>query len=428
MIILAHGVGGRQDLPLSLTELVVGAGLTLSISFLALSARWRQSRLDSDGTAGRPAPALQRVVDAPAFRWTLRLVGLLAAVYFGVGLLFGPDTADNPSAGAVYVLLWVGLVVASLLFGPVWRAVNPLRTVHRLAVAAVRRDPQVGLRPIPPGMGYWPAAVGLFAFVWLELVAPQRATLPVLTAWLATYVLAMAAGSVVFGAGWFERGDPFEVYSTLIGRLAVIGRRADGVLVWRNPLDGMGSLPTSPGLVAVVVVLLGSTMFDSLSNAPFWLRFVQENGLPAVVTATVGLIVVIAAVAAAYLAATRRAGPGPLAHSIVPIAVGYLVAHYYSLLILEGQRTVVLASDPLGTGADWLGTADWPVRTGLITPAGVAMLQISVIIIGHLFGTVLAHDRALRVFGPERVVAGQIPLLMLMLTYTTAGLLLLYAS
>ena len=438
--ILAHGIGGRQDLPISLTNLVIGAALALIVSFAVLGIRWRQPRLDPDGDAGTSVPDwVQRCADAPACRWTVRLLGLTLFGFFVFALLAGPDTPENPSTGALYVLLWVGLVPASLLLGPVWRALNPMRTLHHLTARVLRRDPNAGLRPIPPRMGYWPGAVLLFAFVWLELVAPARATTPVITAWVIAYLLAMAVGAMLYGAGWFERGDPFEIYSTLIGHLAPIGRRRrDGRLVWRNPLDGIAALRSMPGLVAVVVVLLGSTMFDSLSNAPFWLRFVQENGLPAPVTGTIGLIVVIAVVATTYDLTTRIAGrrahidatkaPAQLAHSIVPIAAGYMIAHYYSLLILEGQRTIILASDPLDTGANWLGTANWDIRDGLITPTGVALMQITVILIGHVLGTVLAHDRALQVFPPKRAVRGQIPLLQLMVAYTVAGLLLLYAG
>ncbi|MFC4017752.1 hypothetical protein ACFOW4_07315 [Micromonospora sp. GCM10011542] len=442
--VLAHGVGGRQDLPISLTQLVVAAALTLVVTFLALGLLWREPRLDRDATGGRPVPdLLARIVDAPALRWVLRGLGLLVAGWFCLGLLGAPDTADNPTAGALYVLLWVGLVPASLLLGPVWRLVNPLRTAYLLVSLALRRDPARGVRTLPPRLGLWPAAVALFAFVWLELVAPDRATLPVITAWLTGYALLMLAGAALFGSTWFDRADPFEVHSALVGRLAPIGRAADGVLVWRNPLDGIAGLRPRPGLVAVVVVLLGSTMFDSLSNAPVWLRFVQENGLPPAVTGTAGLLLVIAAVALAYLAATGAAArigrtaaepvpvrrlPAELAHSIVPIAVGYLVAHYYSLLILEGQRTIALYSDPLDTGADWLGTAGWQPHTGLVTPSGVATLQITLIIVGHLLGTLLAHDRALYLFPRARAVAGQLPLLALMVAYTVAGLLLLYAG
>ncbi|MFG1649514.1 hypothetical protein ACGFIE_06280 [Micromonospora sp. NPDC049275] len=449
--LLAHGVGGRQDLPITLPELVVAAALTLVVTFVALGLLWREPRLDRDAAGGRPVPdRLAGFVDAPAFRWTLRGLGLLAAGWFCVGLLAGPDTPDNPTAGALYVLLWVGLVPVSLLFGPVWRAVSPLRTVHLLVALAARRDPARGVRELPAGLGLWPAALTLFGFVWLELVAPERATLPVITAWLAGYAVVMLGGAALFGADWFDRADPFEVYGALVGRLAPIGRAADGVLVWRNPLDGIAGLRPRPGLVAVVIVLLGSTLFDSLSNAPAWLRFAQENGLHPAVTGSAGLVGVIGVVAVAYLVATvaaarvGRAGsagaadpavsvgsrrvPGELAHSIVPIAVGYVVAHYYSLLILEGQRTVALLSDPRDTGADWFGTAGWQPHTALVTPSGVANLQITVIIVGHLLGTLLAHDRALYLFPRARAVAGQLPLLALMVAYTVAGLLLLYAG
>ena len=96
--------------------------------------------------------------------------------------------------------------------------------------------------------------------------------------------------------------------------------------------------------------------------------------------------------------------------------------------MLEGQRTVALLTDPLGSGADWLGTGSWTVRAFGTSPAGTALLQVTVIVIGHVFGTVLAHDRALRLFDRRTAVVGQLPLLVLMLVYTTAGLLLLFAA
>ncbi|MEK8105689.1 hypothetical protein NKG94_12090 [Micromonospora sp. M12] len=174
--LLAHGVGGRQDLPITLPQLVVAAALTLIVTFLALGLLWREPRLDRDATGGRPVPRrLAKLVDAPSFRWVLRGLGLLAAAWFCLGLL-GPDTADNPTAGALYVLLWVGLAPLSLLLGPVWRMVNPLRTLHLLGTLVARRDPNRGLRELPDGVGMWPAAATLFGFVWLELVAPERAT------------------------------------------------------------------------------------------------------------------------------------------------------------------------------------------------------------------------------------------------------------
>jgi hypothetical protein len=440
---LAHGVGGRQDLPISLTSMVVGASLALVISFVALGARWRDPRLDVEARGGRPVPAwLRRLVDAPAWTWWWRAVGLALFGLFLLALLAGPDSADNPAPGMIYVVLWVGLIPLSLLFGPVWRTLNPLRTLHLLGSLALRRDPDAGLRPIPDRLGYWPAAAALFAFVWLELVAPDRATTRVITIAIAVYFVATAAGAIVYGARWFGRGDAFEVFSDFIGRLAPIGRRrtgeGTGELVWRSPLDGMSTLRPAPGIVTTVVIMLGSTLYDSVSNAPFWVRMVQESGLPPVLFGTAGLVAAIGLVLGAFAAAIWGAGryagidgravTGEFAHSVVPIAVGYLIAHYYSLLVLEGQRTLALASDPLGRGSDWFGTAGLEPGTALVTPAGVANLQVTVIVLGHLIGTVLAHDRAVRLFPANRVLGAQLPLLALMVYYTVVGLLLLFAG
>lgn len=436
---LAHGLGERADLPIPFSFALTGAAVALVVSFVALGVLWRTPRLAGE-RAGRPLPhRAQAVLDAPALRWTLRAVGLGVAAYALLGAVAGPDLATNPTAGVVYVLLWVGLVPVSMLFGPVWRLVNPLRTLHALLARALRTDPREGLLPLPERWGYWPGAISLLAFVWLELVAPDRATLPVLRTWLALYAAVQLFAAAVFGSRWFDRGDAFEVWSDLAGRLAVLGRRADGRLVLRSPLDGMASLRGAPGLVAVVMVLLGSTAYDSVSNAPFWIRLVQGGPLSDTVAGTVGVFGLIGVVWVAYAAATAVAGslghpersrlPGEFAHTIVPIAVGYVLAHYYSLLVLEGQRTFVLLSDPLGTGtADWLGTAERGVDTTLAGPTTVATLQVLAVVAGHVLGVVLAHDRAVRLFPRRTALAGQLPLLALMVGYTVAGLLLLFAG
>jgi hypothetical protein len=186
------------------------------------------------------------------------------------------------------------------------------------------------------------------------------------------------------------------------------------------------------------MVMLGSTAYDGFSNLPGWVQLVQGGPLPPVLLETLGLLASIGLFAAAYVAATLLAGrlghagrtalPGLFAHSIIPIAVGYAVAHYYSLLVLEGQRAVINLSDPLGIGADWLGTADRGVSATLVTPTGVATLQVVAVVVGHVVGVVLAHDRAVRLFPRRAAVAGQVPLLVLMVAYTVGGLFLLFAA
>jgi hypothetical protein len=48
------------------------------------------------------------------------------------------------------------------------------------------------------------------------------------------------------------RPPPIGLYSRLLGSLAPIGRRRDGRLAWRNPLDGPPALPQQRALTAVV--------------------------------------------------------------------------------------------------------------------------------------------------------------------------------
>ncbi|WP_406735433.1 hypothetical protein OG508_31965 [Streptomyces sp. NBC_01108] len=427
MSVLAHGIGAQHDLPLSPFYAFAGAFAALFVSFLALGLLWSASRFRGD-RAGRPLPAaVQRLADARPTRIAARVLGLAAALFVTLHLLLGPDDPDrNPAPGAVYVLLWVGLVPASLLLGPVWRLLNPLRTVHLLGCRALGRDPAAG-RPLPPRLGLWPAAAGLLAFTWLELVSPDPASTTTLLLFLALYTAVHLAGAARHGAGWFDRADAFEVYSGLLARLSPLGRRpADRRLVLRSPFNGLDATPQSPGLVATVCVMLGSTAYDGFSDAPSWITTVQTSPLGRTTAATLGLLGAVALVATLYALCTgaTRLISGRLhhpltafAHSLVPIALGYLVAHYFTLFVTEGPRTVMVAS-----GTDNPAPPEPPLG-----PGGVATLQVAAIVLGHVLGVVAAHDRSVRLFPAGRAVAGQLPLLVLMITYTIGGLSLLNA-
>lgn len=436
-VIVAHGVGSRQDLPLPFGLAVAGAGTALVVSFLALALLWPAPRLDG-AHAGRPLPrALAALLDSRATRAVLAALGAAVTLYVLVALVLGKDDADNPVPFVVFVLLWVGLVPLSVLFGPVWRRLNPLRTLHLVVVRAARLDPREGVLALPDRLGYWPAAAGLLAFTWLELVAPENSTLPVLRLAIGLYAGTQLLGALVFGSHWFDRGDAFEVWSALFGRLSALGRRADGVLVVRSPLAGLDALPAAPGLVATVAVMLGTTAYDGASASPRWFTFVQASSTPRLLE-TAGLVGVVAVVALLFTAGTLLAGrvggadprrmPGAFAHSLVPIALGYVVAHYWSLLVLEGQNAFVHLSDPLGTGADVLGLAGRAPDVTLLQPTLVATVQVTAIVVGHVLGVVLAHDRAVRLFERRRAVVGQLPLLVLMVVYTCGGLYLLFSS
>ncbi|MFA1547083.1 hypothetical protein [Actinomadura chokoriensis] len=440
--VLAHGLGGRTDLPLDAVAAIAGGGIAVAASFAALTAAWKRPRLHPD--AGRPLPAaLARVLDAPALTLAGRLLALAAAVFVVAVALAGPPAeTENLAPWALFVTFWVGLVPASVLLGPVWRRVNPLRTLHAALWRATRTPPS-GRRPLPARLGYWPAAAWLTGFVWLELVAPNRSDPRV----VGTLVLAYAAANLAlawwFGRDWFTRGDGFEAYSSLMARLCPIGRRRDGTLVWRTPLTGLmtgtetragaGIGAGEPGLAATACVLIGSTGFDGVTRTTYW----RDNVDPSSVAAgTLGLAAAVAAVAAAYIAALRLSArltgqdpaalPGRFAATLLPIALGYTLAHYFSFFVLEGQTTFILASDPFGTGADLLGSTGNRVDYDLAGPTLTAQVQVNAIVLGHIAGTVAAHDLALR--APGGALRGQLPVAAVMVALTCAGLFALLSG
>ncbi|ALL79603.1 hypothetical protein AD006_30855 (plasmid) [Pseudonocardia sp. EC080610-09] len=433
MTVPAHGIGTRSDLPVPIGPAAAAAAAALIISFVVLALLWRRPRVTGPG---RPLPArLAAAVEHPALRTVLRAVTLAGvAVVVLVGFLGPAEASDNLAPWALYVTFWAGLVPASLVAGPVVRLVNPLRLLHPLLVRLLRVPP-TGLRPLPGRLGYWPAAGSLLAFAWLELVAPGRSDPTWVAAFVAGYAVVHVGAAVVFGRTWFDRGDGFEVYSTLLGSLAPIGRSVDGRLGVRNPLDGLDRVVPGPGLVGVLVVLVGSTGFDGLSRTLWWARAVDEG----VVTGTLGLAATALAVGVIYLLGCaaitperahegHRPGPAAFATTLVPIAAGYALAHYFSLLLFDGQQTLILAGDPFGTGLDLLGTAGTAIDYGLLGTKSIMVVQLLAIVAGHLVASLAAHDRAVRMYPTADALRTQYPMLTAMVALTIGAVGLLFAA
>ncbi len=438
-MVFAHGIGGAKDLPIPLEYFIAGASAALAVSFIVLTLAWRRPRYDarSGGIAIPTAPA--RIVDSDAFAWTLRLLGLAFFLYVAWAAIAGPNLLINPTLGVFYVLLWVGLVPASVAFGPFYKAVNPVRTLHLLFTKVVGGDPEQGVVELPRWVGYWPAALGLFAFVWLELVYPDKTQLSVVRLWVACYLAIVVLGASIFGSKWISRADPFEVYSTLVGRLSVFGRREDGTLVLRSPLANLEATPARPGLVAVVAVLFGSTAFDSFKDSPFWLQYAQSSTIDTSLLNTAVMLGFCLIVGLSFAAATmltgvsdgteRRTLPARFAHSMVPIIVGYIVAHYLSYFVEVGQQTLILLSDPLARGDNYLGTAGLQVNYWLSAhPTFLSVTKVLAVVTGHVLGVIAAHDRALSLLPKKHQLTGQLPLLLVMVAYTVTGLFLLFGS
>ena len=444
----AHGLVGRTSLPVPTWLFAWAAAAVLVVSFIALPRLWAAPRLES-------APE-RRLIVVPHAAGVL--CGLLGVASFALVVFCGITGNQVPTANltptAVFVLFWVGVPVLSALLGDVFRAFSPWRALARAIAAAVLRTRWgrgIGNPlPYPPRLGRWPAVAGILGFAWLELVFVGRqhpATLAVLAV---AYALVQLVGMACFGIDrWTEDGDAFAVAFGLFARLSPLHVR-DGALWCRIPLAGLTSVRSRPGTVALVVVMIGTTTFDGFLNGPLW-RSISPSlrgdfaGLGLGDTAalelaqSVGLAVCVLLCAALYGLGVRgmssvspgestRALARAFAHSLVPIAFGYLVAHYFSLLVIQGQATAYLISDPTGTGANLFGTAGAKIDPGLISAAGIWYVQVAALVSGHVSGLALAHDRALVRFPDSRTAAeSQRWMLAVMVTFTCLGLWLLSA-
>ena len=425
-----------------------GRQRALTFTFALVAFAWRRPRFDPL-RPGHPLPAaVTKLVDARATRWTAAGLALVFALWVVAAGVWGPQSESNALLGVFYVLLWVGLVAASLAFGPVWRVISPMRTVY---VLLRRVTPQRLGRPrrsYPEGWGYRPAAVGLFAFVWMELASPNSASLPWVEAWLLTYAVLMLGGAWLCGQRWLARADPFGVYSMAVSRLSPFRRNpATRRIVIGNPLDHLPLLPVRPGVVVMLAVLLGSTAFDSFSSSPTWRgfadRLTRAFGLAPTPTSsalrTVGLIVFISVVAVTFSLAARATGgvdreqrralPGQMAHSLIPIVVGYIFAHYLSYLVERGQQAAIALADPFGRGWNPLGLAHLHVAYVLsMDPPVLAGVKVACVVTGHIVAVVAAHDKALRLLPAGHQLTGQLTMMLVMVGYTFTGLYLLFGG
>lgn len=421
-MILLHGIASRGDLPLPFGLVLAGGAVVLVVTFWVALFAWRTPRFRDH--IGTELPRLTSVVDSPWFSRPLRVGAGLAWLLAALSLTFGVDRIDNPVFGFVYVLVWVGLVPASLAFGGVYRRTNPLRLLLRFtgATAASHHGAPAGSR--------LPAAGALLAFLYLELAQPGADTLAVLRGFAAAWVAWVVVGVALQGQRWIARADPFEAYASAVARLSPWGRSHKGLLLWINPLRNLASWRAPRHLALMASVLLGGTLFDALSNTAWWVRATQNLEAWAWPVAAAGLFSSVAVVYALFLLGTRAyrgIGADALAPGLIPLVVGYALAHYGTMLYLEGQRTVIRFSDPLGLGWNLFGLAEAAPGTALFGyPTLIAVLQVLLIVGGHVVGVLVTHDIALRSHPGQ--VAVHLPLLAMMVVFTVGGLVLMFGG
>jgi hypothetical protein len=453
----AHALAARQDLPVPAWLFAWAASIVLIVSFFALSAAWREPKFEDEHAqplGGRLSVALLSL-PVQILCGVIGIFLLGFAIYAGLQGTEAPDR--NFALTFLFVTCWLGFPFFSAIFGDLFRPFNPWRAIGRSTGAgfrAIARQHPAHLA-YPERLGRWPAAIGLLAVVWLEVVYgasggvavgldPHACAVAALV--YSAYTLAMMA---IFGSEeWCERGEVFSVYFGMFGRLGIFGTR-DGRLQFRRPFSAATKWATVPGSAALVIASIASTSYDGASEGAFkdgiesLFNHLADTGMNLTtalrLTDTIFMLLTFAGVGLVYLLGVRgmRSVPGApsfaklrvgFAHTLIPIALAYLVAHYFSLFVFQEQAQFgYLLSDPLGNGTtDLFGTVDWSVNYNALSANAIWYVQVGALVIGHVIGLMLAHDRAL-VYWPNyrRATASQYWMLAVMVAFTCFGLYLL---
>ena len=424
---------------------IAGGALAVAVSFLVL-AMLPPAALDNFWRKRLPLFALG---DSP--RTIISLISFAGfALLIAAGIFGSRDPLSNPLPLVIWTLLWAGFTLAQGVFGDLWSWLNPWYGPWRLVSLLVgRRRNENQPSRLPSWLGFWPAFVLFFAFAWFELIDPAPDDPARLAYAAGIYWLASFIATLFFGySAWSKHGEFLTVFFSMVARFAPFECRDGGLsLCWPGAkLLAAEPLPVSG--TAFLLLALSSVSFDGLSKTFFWLGLFGVNpleypGRTALIgIGSFGLVLTFVLLAAVFALAVflgqRLAGDrhsfgeaaGLLVWSIVPIALAYHIAHYLTVLLVDGQYALVAFSDPFALGWNMFGTANMMVEAGVVAGAESAWwlwnIQAGVIIAGHVLAVLVAHGLAWRFHNQtSRAALGQLPLTVLMIAYTIFGLWLL---
>ena len=453
---LAHGFEKRYDLPIPLNMFLLGAGSAVVLSFAVMGLFVRSG----GGHFAYPRFNLLRLglFRLIAHPGVVLAVKLLSAGVFLLSIAAGFFGEQNPLRNLivtmVWIVWWVGMAYACSLFGGAWALLNPWGNLFAWAEALhgrLRPGRSLSLDlPLPAWVGAWPAVALFLWFAWAE-IGWRNNYIPANLAFAASiYSLITWWGMALFGReAWLARGEAFSVVFGLMGRFGVTEARTGpgGRPEWNLRPPAVGLLAEEaphPSAVALVIAVLATVSFDGFTETAQWqaLRtrlfdlFAWMDARTAFEAADVFALLAAPAlfflVYAGFGWLVARAGGGAVpageairrfVFSLVPIAIGYHLAHYFSYLFIQGQRILPLASDPFGWGWDLFGWAKYEVDIGAVDAGTVWNVSLAAIVAGHIFAVYLAHVVALQAFGDRRLAQrSQYPMLALMVGYTMLSL------
>ena len=477
--VYAHAFGQRYDLPIPLSYFMAGAAATVALSFVVIgmflkggSTEYRYPRFNLLSLPGTRLTSRIKAVVAQVLSVLLLLLVVAAS-------LFGSDNPlSNFSPTFVWIIWWVGMGYIAALFGNLWMLINPWKALYEFAEWLLKRV-GTGLpepRLYPSGWDAMPALIAFLAFVWLENVYPGSIIPRYLGVITVAYSIYTFGGMLLYGKHvWLRYGDPFAMLYGIFARFSPTEVRVAGggcsVCELYCAAEGTTDAcvdcyacyeraepsqrqfnirPWAAGLVSVgrvswqacafVVLALAAVTFDGLQETTNWLglqtiglRLLGPGGVS--VVDTLGVVLIPLLFLGIYLLfclgiralSGERASLSEVARayvfSLVPIALAYNMAHFLSLLLVQGQLIIPLASDPFGLGWDIFGTAGYRIDPTVISTKFAWIVSVGAIVVGHIVSVYIAHTIAVRRAPSHRLaLRGQYPMLGLMVFYTAVSL------
>jgi hypothetical protein len=452
----AHGFGQRYDLPIPLSFYLVGVAAAVVVSFIIVGLFVRDSPpLRTYPRVDLMRTPLGRWIASPSLALGLKLLALAALIIVIVAGFRGDQNPyRNIAPTMVWVIGWVGLAYVSAFLGNIWVLINPWNTIFESAEALKQGITGSGdfaprLR-YPQALGVWPAFFLLLVFAWIELVYPNPAVPRTIASLACAYSVLTLSGMFLFGRRcWIEHGEIFSAVFGTFARFAPVEiRTGRDPHLWLRPF-GAGLLDrnaVSSSMMAFVLLLLASVLYDGALTTPEWGEFEAAlvpylsifGDFKLVVIRTAGLVGFWLIFCGAYVGVSAlmrvvtQEPASPLviargfAYTLVPIAIGYHFAHYFTFLLIQGQYIIPLLSDPFGFGWNLFGTAGYRVDIAIVDARFAWLAAVIAILIGHIAAVYLAHVKSMQIFGTRRLaMRSQVPLTALMVVYTCVSLSIL---
>ena len=474
--VYGHAFGQRYDLPIPLSYFLIGAAATVALSFVVIGMFVQKGRESFSYPRLNllRVPAVGAILSSGVAGVAVKVVSVaLFLLILLTGFLGTNRPIDNLSPTFVWIIWWVGMGYVAALLGNVWMFVNPWKITFEWFLKIIGQSEWEDEAPFryPEGWDVWPALLLLFLFAWSENVFTGAFRPFTLSALIVLYSIITWAGMAAFGKHtWLRRGEAFSVLFGLFARFSATEVRVEERSVCArcesdcslesecvdchecyersdNESKELNLRPFAVGLAvkqrisvamaAFVILTLATVSFDGFQDTETWASW-RADMLTITTTDvvdTLGLAAAPLLFAGVYVAfcwgvrlmSGDRGDFGSLASafvfSLVPIALAYNIAHFVTLLLIQGQLIIPLASDPFGFGWDIFGSADYNVNLNIISAKAVWFISLAAIVLGHVVSVYLAHVTSLRLSDrAPNALRGQVPMLALMALYTVSSL------